>query len=490
MEATTDPVSQAIAAATIILLFTLLAREAAHRVLVVLGAVAFLWAVTYLTPYHVIPFEQAWHHIDLNVLLLLAGMMALVGVLKDTGLFEWLAAQLARVTMGKPLTVLAVVVWATAFLSSVLDNVTTVIFVTPMAIAIARSLRLPLATLLMPVILASNVGGTATLIGDPPNIIIASGAGIPFAAFLTNIAGPVLVMVFLVEAMSARRYRTALSASPAGFVPPPLPPLQNPVLLRWTLAIFAAVFAGFLTQRLTHMEPAVPAVIGAALAMAVQDLLYLRTAKPTHEERRHGILQIFERDIEWPTLAFFTFLFIAVGAAVETGLITRVAGALSSTIHGTSNALGLGDDGTMLLAALMICWVSGILSAIIDNIPFVAVSIPIVHQLAAELSGDPMALWWALALGACLGGNGSPVGASANVTVVGLAEREGEPITFGSFLRFGVPVAAATLLVATVYLTAFVLAGARPAFLGSLGVAAILAAARMFRRPGPSSRTA
>ena len=482
MHPTTDPVSQAIAGFTIIVLFTLLAREAAHRVLIVLIATAFLWLVTYVTPYHVIPFENAWHHIDLNVLLLLAAMMAMIGVLKDTGIFEWMAAKLARATRGRPLAVLSVIVWVTALLSAALDNVTTVIFVTPMAVAIARSLKIPLSALLLPIVMASNVGGASTLIGDPPNIIIASGAGIPFAAFLTNIAAPVLVMVFLVEAMSARFYRSALTQSAVAFVPPPIPPITNPTLLKWCGVVFAAVFAGFLTQRLTHMEPAIAAVIGAAMAMGIQDHLYLRDNKPTHEDRRHGILRVFENDIEWPTLAFFTFLFIVVGAAVETGLIGGVANTLSSFIQSMGSSLGLGDKGTLLLAAIVICWASGVLSALVDNIPFVAVSIPIVHQLAGELKGDPMALWWALALGACLGGNGSTVGASANVTVIGMAEREGEPISFRTFSRFGVPVAALTLLVSTVYLAVFVLVSARTAFLASLGIAIILGAVKLIRR--------
>jgi Na+/H+ antiporter NhaD/arsenite permease-like protein len=198
-------------------------------------------------------------------------------------------------------------------------------------------------------------------------------------------------------------------------------------------------------------------------------------------------------DSDSATLAFFTFLFIVVGAAVETGLIASVAESLSSGIHSLSATLGLGDRGTLLLAAIAICWASGVLSALVDNIPFVAVSIPIVHQLAGELNGDAMALWWALALGACLGGNGSTVGASANVTVIGIAEREGEPIAFRTFARFGVPVAAATLLVATAYLTVFVLVSGRAAFLGSLAVAVILGAVKFMRRHAglatPSSET-
>jgi Na+/H+ antiporter NhaD/arsenite permease-like protein len=481
MQATTDVISQSIVGFTIVVLFAALAREAAHRVLIVLVATAVLWTVTYLTPWRIIPFEDAWHHIDLNVLLLLAAMMALVGVLKDTGVFGWAAARIGTATRGRSFAVVSLLVWTTATLSALLDNVTTVIFITPMAIAIARSIGIPLVAVLMPVVMASNIGGTATLIGDPPNIIIASGANIPFAAFLTNIAAPVLVMVFVLDSIARRYYRTVLEIPSRSFAAAEVPPIGNPVLLRFTLGVFAVVLAGFLTQRVTGMPPAVPAVIGAALAMAFQDFLYLRTNRPTPEERRHGILKVFEDDIEWATLAFFAFLFIVVGAAVETGLIGRVANGLSSAITAGSAAFGLGEKGTLLLAALLICWVSGVLSALIDNIPFVAVSIPIVHQLTADLGGDPMTLWWALALGACLGGNASSVGASANVTVTGLAERAGEPISFMTFVKFGAPVAFVTLVIASAYLAVFVLAGSRIAFAGSLALAAILGVAKLLR---------
>jgi Na+/H+ antiporter NhaD/arsenite permease-like protein len=478
---TTDAVSQALVGVTIIALFLLLTREAAHRVLVAIGATAILWGLTYLTPYHLIPFDLAFHHIDLNVLLLLAAMMALVGVLKDTGVFGWGVARLIHLTRGRPFVVQALLIWLTAVLSAGLDNVTTVIFVTPMAIAMARQMQVPAAAFLLPVVMASNVGGTATLIGDPPNIIIASSAQIPFVAFLVNIAAPVLVMVFLTEWVSARYYRSVLAAPRGAFVPPDIPKIDNPRLLRWASVVMVGVFVGFLTQRMTGMPPAVPAVMGAAAAMAIQDYLYLRTHKPSAHERRHGILRVFEFDIEWPTLAFFAFLFIVVGAAVETGLIGRVATSLSNGIHAGSATLGLGEKGTLLFAAVLICWVSGVLSAFIDNIPFVAVSIPIVHQLGGELKGDPMTLWWALALGACLGGNGTAVGASANVTVTGMAEKAGEPIAFNAFARFGAPFAALTVLVSSLYLSVFVFGGARIAYTVFLLIAGALGAVRLLR---------
>ena len=480
---TTDVISQTIVGLTIVGVFVLLTIEAAHRVLVVIAAAALLWLVTYLTPFHVIPFEAAWRAIDVNVLFLLAAMMALVGVLKDTGVFAWGVARLLQLTGGKPFAVLTLLIWLTAVLSAAVDNVTTVIFVTPMAIAMARQSGLPVPALLMPVVMASNIGGTATLIGDPPNIMIGSGASIPFVAFLLNVAAPVLAMVFLLDFASRRYYRAGLTATLAGRQPLPVaPPISNPRLLRWTTVIGIGVFVGFVTQEWTGMPPAVSALAGAAAAMLVQDILYTRTRPPTPHERRHGILRIFENDIEWPTLAFFTFLFIVVGATVETGLIARVATGLSAAIHAGSETFGLGEAGTLLLAALLICWVSAGLSGFIDNIPFVAVSIPIVHQLSGELPGDTMVLWWALSLGACLGGNATMVGASANVTVTGLAERAGEPIPFRQFAKFGVPIAVLTIFVSNIYLALFAFAGSRPAYATMLGAAAVLGLLRMLRK--------
>jgi Na+/H+ antiporter NhaD/arsenite permease-like protein len=480
---TTDLISQSIVGLTIIGVFVLLTIEAAHRVLVVIAAAAFLWLVTYLTPFHVIPFDAAWRAIDINVLFLLAAMMALVGVLKDTGVFPWGVARLLQLTGGKPFAVLTLLIWFTAVLSAAVDNVTTVIFVTPMAMAMARQSGLPVPALLMPVVMASNIGGTATLIGDPPNIMIGSGASIPFVAFIMNVAGPVLAMVFLLDLASRRYYRAGLTAALASRQPLPVaPPISNPRLLRWTAAIGIGVFVGFVTQEWTGMPPAVSALAGAAAAMAVQDVLYTRTRPPTEHERRHGILRIFEDDIEWPTLAFFTFLFIVVGAAVETGLIARVATSLAAAIHAGSATFGLSEVGTLLLAALLICWASAAFSAFIDNIPFVAVSIPIVHQLAGELPGDTMVLWWALSLGACLGGNATMVGASANVTVTGLAERAGEAISFRQFARFGVPIAVMTIAVSSIYLALFVYAGSRPAYGVMVAAAVVLGVLRVVRR--------
>jgi Na+/H+ antiporter NhaD/arsenite permease-like protein len=475
LAATRDPVSQGIVAVIIVLVFAVLARETAHRVLVIFGSVSLLWLITYLTPYHLLPFEAAHRSLDLNVILLLAAMMAVVGVLKQTGVFDWAVGRLLDRSGGQPVTLLVLIVWFTAVLSSMMDNVTTVIFVTPMALEIARRAAIPPTALILPMVMASNIGGTATLIGDPPNILIGSGAGLSFLDFLKNLTVPVLWMVVASVAFSRRYFRRELAgARPTGFRGD-APRIHQPVLLKWSLVISGFIFLGFLTHTLTGMPAAVPAAIGAAAILIVQDAIYLRTNRPSAAERLHGILYVIEKEIEWPTLAFFAFLFMTVGAAVETGLIDTMAGGLSSFIHWGSATFALSPTGTLLFACMMILWVSGVLSGLIDNIPFVAVAIPIIARLTGELTGDVEALWWALSLGACLGGNGTPIGASANVTVTGLAERAGTHVTFGEFLRFGASTAAVTLLIASVFLGAHLYLGMWPTFIGGgAGVAVVI----------------
>ena len=477
LQSTTDTASQAIVGAIIVSVFALLALEKVHRVLVVIGAVTLLWAITYLTPFKLITFEGATQALDFNVLFLLASMMAIVGVLKTTGVFETAVARMMNRANGDPYLVLLTMTWFTGTLSAFCDNVTTVIFVAPMALQMARAMGLKPMALLLPVVMASNIGGTATLIGDPPNIMIGSGANLPFMAFIENLTAPVVVMMFVLPWFATRFFRADLDGArkPVGGADMmPVPAVADPRLLRWALWISAFVFIGFFTHAWTGMPTSVPATIGAGLLLVVQDVLYLRTHKPTHEERQHGLLAIIEREIEWPTLSFFGFLFIAVGAAVNTGLIDTLAGGLTAVIQGGSATFGLTGLGTLLFAALLICWVSGVLSAIIDNIPFVAVMIPILHRLIGDggFAGDPSVLWWALALGACLGGNGTAIGASANVTVVGIAERAGVRIRFSEFARFGAPTATITLVISSAFLATHVYLGSRGALVAWLGVIA------------------
>ena len=462
LAATRDPVSQAIVAVLLVGVLGLLVLEKAHRVLVVLSAVALLWLITYLSPYQLISFEAAHRAIDLNVLLLLASMMAVVGVLKTTGVFGWAVGRLIVRSGGDPTLLLTMLIWFTGLLSAVCDNVTTVIFVFPMALEIARACGIRPAALLLPIVVASNIGGTATLIGDPPNILIGSGAGLSFLAFLENLTVPVLWMMAVCVVFSRRYYRAVLRNAVPVEAAVVESGIANPGLLRWGLVVSALIFAGFLTHGITGMPAAVPAVIGAAMILIVQDVQHSRTHAASPTERVHGILDVMEREIEWPTLAFFAFLFIAVGAAVETGLVDSMAHGLAGLIEYARTSFALSAQGTLLFAAVLILWASGILSALIDNIPYVAVAIPVIARLTGSLTGDTEVLWWALALGACLGGNGTVIGASANVTVTGLAERAGHHISFREFARFGTGITAITLLISTGFLALHLYLGRLP----------------------------
>jgi Na+/H+ antiporter NhaD/arsenite permease-like protein len=473
LASTRDPVSQLLVGGIIALVFVLLARETAHRVLIIMGAVALLWTITYLTPYKLIGFEASHAAIDLNVILLLAAMMAMVGVLKTTGVFEWAVARIMDRARGNSTVIQRSVAWFAGILSAFADNVTTVIFVTPMAGQMAARTGVRPVVFLLPMIMAANIGGTATLIGDPPNIMIGSGAGLTFMDFVEDLTVPVLFMMIALEWFAQRYYRADLAAAPATVASVETPKIHQPELLRWGLIITGSVFLGFFTHALTGMPVAVPALVGAALLLSVQDRLYLRTNRPTAHERAHGILDVIEKDIEWPTLAFFLFLFIAVGAAVQTGMVDTLSTGVMALVNWGAATMGLGPEGTLLLAAILICWASGILSAFIDNIPYVAVTIPLVARMTGQFQGDPMALWWALSLGACLGGNGTLVGASANVTTVGLAEKMGTRISFNEFARFGAPTATITLVIASLFLAAFVFFGKTPTFYGGLALLAL-----------------
>jgi Na+/H+ antiporter NhaD/arsenite permease-like protein len=479
-DSTRDAASQSIVAAILIGVFALLATDRVHRVLVPLGAVALVWAISYFTPWRLISFEASMRAVDLNVILLLFAMMALIGVLHTTDVFPWMVDRLLVRARGRPVRAFASIVWFTGVLSSVLNNVTTVIFAYPMAAAMARRLRIDPSAFLLPMVMASNIGGTATLIGDPPNILIGTDprSGLSFLAFIEHLTVPCALMMVVLVWYSRRYY--AIPGDRRADVEPSGATLRNVALLRITGWISAAILLGFVTSTFTHMPLAVPAVIGIAGVLFAQDYYYLKEHRPTPEERQHGVLAILEKDIEWPTLAFFIFLFILVGAAVSTGLIESLAHALAWAVGRISTTAGLSPRATLLAAALLVLWASGVLSALIDNIPYAALTIPLVAALLERLHAGPdgQVLWWALALGACLGGNGTLIGASANVAVTGLAEKDGQRISFGEFTAFGARVTAITLLMSSVYLALWLYVGSAPV---NTAGAALLAAFAVWR---------
>ncbi|MBT3190391.1 MAG: ArsB/NhaD family transporter, partial [Anaerolineae bacterium] len=368
----------------------------------------------------------AFHSIDWNVIFLLAGMMIIANVLKETGVFQWIALKAVRLGKGDPFRVLILLSLITAVSSALLDNVTTVILIAPVTLFVASTLRVSPIPFLIAEILASNIGGMATLIGDPPNILIGSAANIDFVSFLVNM-GPISLIILLAFLGLARflfkkelTVQDQSSVDIAGIDTSAL--ITDPILLRKSLIITTAVILGFLLHSALHLEPATIALTGATLLM-----LWSKT------DPHHAL-----RDIEWTTLFFFFGLFITVEAVVEVGLIEIIADA----------ALRL-TGGDMTLTSLLLIWFSAFASGIVDNIPYTATMIPIVKNLTQAMPGNT--LWWSLALGADLGGNLTLVGAAANVVVASLAEKSGHPISFGRFLKYGVITTVMSLIIASGY---------------------------------------
>ncbi|MBT3392347.1 MAG: ArsB/NhaD family transporter [Chloroflexi bacterium] len=404
-----------------IFLFTyaLIVSEKIHRTIsALLGGLAMILFV--------LPQEQAFHAIDWNVIFLLAGMMIIANVLKETGLFQWIALQAVRFGKGDPFRVLIMLSLITAVTSALLDNVTIVVLIAPVTLFVASTLRVSPIPFLIAEILASNIGGMATLIGDPPNILIGSAAEIDFVTFAANM-GPIALLILLVFiGMTRFLFKKELTAHDQPNVDiadlDASALITDPVLLRKSLLIMAAVTLGFILHGALHLDPATIALLGATL------LLLWSKSDPHHALR----------ELEWTTLFFFFGLFITVEAVVEVGLIEMIA----------DWALRL-TGGSLPLTSMLLIWFSAIASGIVDNIPYTATMIPIVKSLSQVMPAEP--LWWSLALGADLGGNLTLVGAAANVVVASLAEKSGHPISFGRFLRYGVITTLMSLTLASGY---------------------------------------
>jgi Na+/H+ antiporter NhaD/arsenite permease-like protein len=426
-----------IASAVLILIYIIIAAELMHRTLAAVLGGAVLLAVSYTIgsfnpDYFIISFDAAMYAIDLNVIFLLMAMMIIVGVTKKTGLFQWMAYKSFQAAKGNVFVLCAILMVITAVVSAFLDNVTTMLLIIPVTFEIAKTLKINPVALLMSEVFASNVGGTATLIGDPPNILIGSYADLSFADFAQNLT---LVCVICLAASIAYYlwwYRKDLRKADVGDVETTLARLKveyritNVKLLGQCLTMLAITVFLFIIHGMLHMEPSVAALLGAAILLAIS---------------RVSIVEMLEHEVEWPTLIFFIFLFIVVGAAENTGLIQVVAQWVKDM-----------SQGDLVLASLLIMWVSGIASALVDNIPFTATMLPIVAFLTESIPGaESGILWWALALGACLGGNGTMIGASANVVTVGLAEKNGYSITFLSYMKVAAIPTVITLIISTLW---------------------------------------
>ncbi len=374
--------------------------------------------------------EAASEFIDWNTIGLLAGMMIIVSVLNKTGLFEYLAIRSAQLGKARPGRILILLSLVTAFLSAFLDNVTTVILMVPVTFLIADALDVSPLPFLLAQVMASNIGGAATLIGDPPNILIGSAANLSFSDFVLNLTPVVLLALPLVLGFFYVAFRRELAAgenaeetigklNARGAI-------RDAVLLRKSLIVLGVVILGFFLHGALHLEAATIALFGAAVLM-----LY---AKSDVEE----VL----REVEWPTLLFFVGLFVLVGGLEVTGFVGRIAEFFTEF------------SDSPALTAMLIMWGSAIASGIVDNIPFTATMIPVVQELAvaeglSETEVRP--LWWALAIGADFGGNFTLIGASANVVVAGMSERAGKKISFLKFMAYGIPVTLISLAVATPY---------------------------------------
>jgi Na+/H+ antiporter NhaD/arsenite permease-like protein len=410
-----------IATGILLLVYVIIALEWMHRTLAALLGAALVLFITYTAGtfregYFLLSFEDAIHAIDMNVIFLLMGMMIIVGVLKKTGLFQWLAYKSYAVARGNIFILSCILMVVTAVASAFLDNVTTMLLIIPVTIEIAVTLKVSPVALLIPEVFASNIGGTATLIGDPPNILIGSYAKLSFLDFVVNLGLIVVICMVVALIYYVYWYKKAYLKAEVQDVDRTIEFLRTEYqitdkkLLLFCLGFLSFTIFLFIIHGLLHMEPSIAALTGAMLLLVFS---------------REDIVEMLEHEVEWPTLVFFMALFIVVAAAEETGLIQSIAEGVAQI-----------SRGNLTVAVLMILWVSALASAAIDNIPFTATMLPIVAFLNTTIPGaENGVLWWALALGACFGGNGTMIGASANVVTVGMAEKAGYQISFLYYVK-------------------------------------------------------
>lgn len=432
--------------ATLIFLvaYALIISEKVHKTKVALFGAALVLITKVLLQHEA--FNDIELGVDWNVIFLLISMMIIINIMTKTGVFQYVAIKCAKAAKGEPFKIMTLFAIITAIGSAFLDNVTTVLLLVPVTLLIAEQLEINPIPYLITEALASNIGGTATLIGDPPNIMIASKAGLSFMDFIYHLT-PAIIVIFVFWMLAwkiifGKRLHVRDELKQRIMSLQENEQIKDPVLLKKSLFVLSLTILGFMLHGVLHYEPATVALMGATA------LLFISGEDP------HSILA----DVEWPTIFFFIGLFIIIGGIVKVGLVEDMSKAMIAVTDP--------QPDNMTTLAMVMLWFSAICSAIVDNIPFVATMNPLlidmIHKIYGLEAGTAtvehiqnlamMPVWWALALGACLGGNGSPIGASANVIVVGLSEKAGYKITFVQFLKYGLPVMFLTIFLSMIYI--------------------------------------
>lgn len=411
-----------VAVAVFLIVILLIITERVHRTAAAMAGAMVLILTGVMSA------DKALSYIDFNTIGVLVGMMIFVAIVRRSGMFEYIAVRAAKAVHGDPWKIMVAFTLITAVLSAILDNVTTVLLVGPMSIAIAQMLKIDPVPFLMGQILASNVGGTATLIGDPPNIMIGSAAHLSFMDFLENTGFAVLfilvVLILLMKIVYEKKIELGTVDTGAIEKLDPSKSITNRALMKKGIIVLICVIVGFMFHDKLGIESSVIALTAAAVMLIIG-----------REDVNEAI-----QDVEWTTILFFMSLFVVVGGLTETGIIKELA---SKIIDAT--------NGHPMVTMLVLLWASALLSSILDNIPFVATLIPLI--LAMQADGiDVTSFWWAISLGACLGGNGTMIGASANVVLSDISTKHGYPITFKSYLKVGMPFMLLSIVIATVFL--------------------------------------
>ena len=411
-----------VAVAVFLIVILLIITERVHRTAAAMAGAMVLILTGVMSA------DKALSYIDFNTIGVLVGMMIFVAIVRRSGMFEYIAVRAAKAVHGDPWKIMVAFTLITAVLSAILDNVTTVLLVGPMSIAIARMLKIDPVPFLMGQILASNVGGTATLIGDPPNIMIGSAAHLSFMDFLENTGFAVLfilvVLILLMKIVYEKKIELGTVDTGAIEKLDPSKSITNRALMKKGIIVLICVIVGFMFHDKLGIESSVIALTAAAVMLIIG-----------REDVNEAI-----QDVEWTTILFFMSLFVVVGGLTETGIIKELA---SKIIDAT--------NGHPMVTMLVLLWASALLSSILDNIPFVATLIPLILAMQAE-GMDVTSFWWAISLGACLGGNGTMIGASANVVLSDISTKHGYPITFKSYLKVGMPFMLLSIVIATVFL--------------------------------------